>query len=432
VLLGLQMSGHLIIETLVERLLNTTHFGSATDIVLSGSSAGGIGTFHHTDWLADLMTAHARAKNQASPRVVGFPIEGMFFPEKWPVLREAFALGNKAPVANFMSQYLALLQHPWFPPACVEASKKEGFALGDCFDVSRMIYYTKTPLFIGMNRFDALLIQDLGVCLTCKANDKPRSGNGRFTRFYGARMNQTVIDVNRTLPQTGWFVPSEFHHDENFYAFLESKEKSIEGMSLRAAVEAWYYDRRPVVLVEATCDEDGPCVPPSACKNVSGNYTDTKWGSNLTMMQTGCDLIVNYGGKALAGNVLSDTVTVATSLQWSQTGSGAIHKSGAIKFADGGHWIRQDPSSHCHAVGGRYTDVKRMQNVSVVQSECEIVVDIVTNVGRQSLSGSIIGKTVTVATFYGAGNIQGDGSIAFADGGFWMRQDTQSESMLVV
>jgi len=253
------MSGHLIMETLVERLVNTTQFGSATDVILSGSSAGGIGTFHHTDWLADTLERYAKTANQAPPRVVGFPIEGMFFPEKWPVLFEQFIVGNKEPVANFMSQYLALLQEPWFPPACVEASKKEGFPRGDCFDVSKMLYYTKTPLFIGMNRFDKLLIQDLGLCLTCKATDKPSGLQGKYTRFYGARMNETIIDVTRALPRTGWFVPSEFHHDENFYRFLDSKEKSIQGMSLRAAFEAWYNDQRPVVLIEPTCNEDGPC-----------------------------------------------------------------------------------------------------------------------------------------------------------------------------
>lgn len=336
-LLGLQMSGHLILETLVQRLLNNTRFASATDIILSGSSAGGIGTYHHTDWLADLLAARAKANGQASPRVVGFPIEGMFFPEKWPVLVPEFAVGVREPFANFMSQYLALLQNPWYPPACIEASKKEGFKRGDCFDVSRMIKYTKTPLFIGMNRFDPLLIQDVGICLTCKASDKPSGLNGRFIRFYGSIMEQTVIDINRTLPQTGWFIPSEFHHDENFYRFLDSTEKSIQGMSLRAAFEAWYYDRRPIVLLEATCQDGGPCVLPSGCHNVSGNYTDTKWGKNVSVVQTACDIEVEYGGQTLAGNVLGDSIRVAT-----LPTSGTIQEGGDVKFADGRVWTKKD------------------------------------------------------------------------------------------
>lgn len=259
VLLGMQMSGHLIIETLVERLINQTQFGDASEIVLSGSSAGGIGAFHHTDWLGDRMEAHARQVNAAPPRVVGFPIEGLFFPEKWPVLYEQFIIGNTAPVANFMSSYLKLLQNPWFQPACVDASKRYGFNKADCFNVFTAVNYTMRPLFIGMNRFDKLLVQDLGLCLGCKASDQAGSHRGNFIRFYGARMNQTVLDISKALPQTGWFVPSEFHHDENFYEFLDAREKRINGVSLRSAFESWYHDRKTVRLLETTCQTDGPC-----------------------------------------------------------------------------------------------------------------------------------------------------------------------------
>jgi len=124
-----------------------------------------------------------------------------------------------------------------------------------------MISFTKTPLFIAQNRFDKLLIQDLGLCFTCKADSAATSWSGQYTRFYGALQNATLLEIHKSLPRAGFFVPSEFHHDENFYGFLETEAKVINGMSLRAAFESWYWDRAPVMLIEATCNDDGPCVP---------------------------------------------------------------------------------------------------------------------------------------------------------------------------
>eukprot|EP00929_Paragymnodinium_shiwhaense_P039588 TRINITY_DN20781_c0_g1_i2.p1 TRINITY_DN20781_c0_g1~~TRINITY_DN20781_c0_g1_i2.p1 ORF type:complete len:406 (-),score=92.53 TRINITY_DN20781_c0_g1_i2:291-1508(-) len=261
-LLGLQMSGHLIIETLIDYLVNTTSFGSATQVVLSGSSAGGIGTFHHTDWLAGVLAKNAQAKGAQPPRVVGMPIEGMFFPEKLPVLFEQFALGNTEPDSSFESKYLNLLFDSWFQPDCVAAAKSEGFSVSDCFNVAKSLLYTKTPLFICMNRFDELIIQELGLCpgSVCKSDASSGSVGGRYIRFYGARMNSTVADLSQKLPHTAWFVPSVFQHDGNFYEGFYDKEIRIQNATLKSAIEGWYWDGRPTVVVEDTCNSDGPCL----------------------------------------------------------------------------------------------------------------------------------------------------------------------------
>merc|ERR1712176_559178 len=132
-------------------------------------------------------------------------------------------------------------------------------------------------------------------------------------------MNETIVDLSQKMPHSGWFIPSEFHHDENFYSFLESRQRSIGGTSLRAAFEAWYSGRR-AVLVEPTCSNDGPCEQPSDCARLSGFYVDSKGHNNVTLTQNACDLEVNMSGKSLAGNVLDQTVTVAT-----------FHSHGAIQ-----------------------------------------------------------------------------------------------------
>ena len=51
--LGLQFSGHLIVEAMWDHLINTTALRDATDVLLSGGSAGGIGAFHNADWMME-------------------------------------------------------------------------------------------------------------------------------------------------------------------------------------------------------------------------------------------------------------------------------------------------------------------------------------------------------------------------------------------
>merc|ERR1712232_806922 len=102
--------------------------------------------------LADTLEQHATSTGSVVPYVAGLPLEGLFFPERLPVLYQQFWMGNTKPDDHFESSYLALLQDAWLQPACVAASKADGFRVSDCFDVSRLLRYTKAPIFVGMNR----------------------------------------------------------------------------------------------------------------------------------------------------------------------------------------------------------------------------------------------------------------------------------------
>lgn len=269
-LLGMQMSGHLIIEAIVDWLLNSTNFSAASDVILTGSSAGGIGTFHHIDWLAEKMSVHALTNKNSAPKVAAFAIEGIFFPQGFPVTVEQFAVGNRKPFSDFASKYLDLLQDPWLPPSCVQAARKDGFPEADCFNIAKMFQYTKTPVFIGMNMFDALLVQDIGLCLTCKWTSSSQTLDGRYIRFYGSLMNETVKSFTQANSQTGFFAPAEFHHDENFYRFFSTQRKTIDNISLRTAFEEWYWKGKHVVLVEPPCSGNGPCTGVLAKSNPKG------------------------------------------------------------------------------------------------------------------------------------------------------------------
>ncbi|EGD80161.1 hypothetical protein PTSG_10843 [Salpingoeca rosetta] len=68
---GLYFTGANVVRTVVEVLERDYKFKDATDVILTGQSAGGIGIWYHLDWLAQRVP-HAT--------VVGAPIAGFYFP----------------------------------------------------------------------------------------------------------------------------------------------------------------------------------------------------------------------------------------------------------------------------------------------------------------------------------------------------------------
>jgi len=262
VLSGLQMSGHLILETLVDYLLNTTVLGRATDVVFAGVSAGGIGVFHHADWLTEKLGAAALAKNIRAPKVVAMPIAGIFFPEKFPVLFEAFKVGVTIPYKGMADDLLAMFEHAYLHPKCVANTKKHS----RCWDVSKMYSYIKTPLFVVSNRFDDLQITMLGKCSweACAATSLPESLGGRFIRFFGKTLAKTTENMIATQPSNAFFISNAYDHVRNLGLYFKNDAHRIGPFTLGKAFERWYHRNETIHLFDPTCNEDGPCNSSSA------------------------------------------------------------------------------------------------------------------------------------------------------------------------
>ena len=67
---GLYFAGRYIFDAIVDDLVAKHGLGDATEIILSGDSAGGIGTWYHLDRLAQRFP---------KARVVGAPVAGFYF-----------------------------------------------------------------------------------------------------------------------------------------------------------------------------------------------------------------------------------------------------------------------------------------------------------------------------------------------------------------
>ena len=71
--MGLYMAGHLTMEAIISDLVNKTTFGKAHSVLLTGASAGGIGTFQNADWLGGRLHALSPGvKYKASPQAGAF------------------------------------------------------------------------------------------------------------------------------------------------------------------------------------------------------------------------------------------------------------------------------------------------------------------------------------------------------------------------
>ena len=67
---GILFSGRHVVEAVIQDLTKRYNMGDATDIILTGDSAGGIGSWLHMDWLTETFP---------KARVVGAPVAGFYF-----------------------------------------------------------------------------------------------------------------------------------------------------------------------------------------------------------------------------------------------------------------------------------------------------------------------------------------------------------------
>ena len=81
---GFYFSGHLIITNIIEYLIDNYSMNKAENVLISGCSAGGIGTFGNTDWIYHKLLAYnPNIRYKAAP-VVGWFYAGNCTDEQSP------------------------------------------------------------------------------------------------------------------------------------------------------------------------------------------------------------------------------------------------------------------------------------------------------------------------------------------------------------
>jgi hypothetical protein len=152
--LGLYFAGHNTLRALVRSL--TPELGTATRVLLSGASAGGIGVFQNADWLGTQLRA-VRSANAPALDYRAAPQAGSYFVNDVVVEMAQFitlplldALNMAGFAASYLYEFFGGLgdEKPYLDATCVAARQEKPH---QCW--SSVVHYPhiSTPLFVAQN-----------------------------------------------------------------------------------------------------------------------------------------------------------------------------------------------------------------------------------------------------------------------------------------
>ncbi len=235
-------SGHLNVGVIVNALVtaHATSLSAADTLLVSGSSAGGIGAFLNVDYIASLLPA--------SVSVRAAPQGGWFFP---PVTVFAdWAAGQYVPTWQVFGFAISALYAGYTPPACVQ-EHNESF----CGSVDNYAPYIKSPAFVGENLVDSqqvfseLLAPPTSPLLPA------------FKSYYRKLMNASLYE--KVASRAGWgaWAPGCFDHTDDIKLADPSVSNgtTIAGMSYRDALSQWVAGKKTFII--DSCSGQVPCNP---------------------------------------------------------------------------------------------------------------------------------------------------------------------------
>jgi len=232
-------AGHLTVKAIFQYLVANNNLGAAHNALISGSSAGGIGTWVNADDLTALLP---------NAQVKGSPQGGWFFPNvtSYPDWQSGiFVQADWSGSVLFWGSFL--------PPGCVAAHPQNPNV---CATLDVSYRYVKTPLFFIQNEFDS---NQIFTQLECP-NDGSKQEN-EFVSYFGTGMMKSVSQLTSSPSQNGIFLMSCLDHTSN--TKITSKTL-VQGHTVGPVLVDWYFNHNtlPHVLVDNCVSASGlPCNP---------------------------------------------------------------------------------------------------------------------------------------------------------------------------
>ena len=225
----LYFSGHLTVAAVLEYLKAELGLGAAAEVLLSGSSAGGIGSLVNADFVADALPGVAvRAAPQAP----------WFFP---PVVNYSAWLSDPNAGPPFAGQDTPInaLWQAFEPPACV-AAKGAGY----CGSVNFIYPFLKTPLHVSQDLEDSnMLFAQLGV-----PADNSSSARAYTSPYFQSAMVAGLSQIVRAGDAV--WAPGCVAHTENLNLLSAT---TVAGVTMKESLDSWYFKTGsvPARLVDA-------------------------------------------------------------------------------------------------------------------------------------------------------------------------------------
>jgi len=239
---GLYTAGHLILVGILEHLRNTTMLSSATHVLVSGESAGGIGTFSNADFFSSEFPS---AVVKASPQ------SGLYFPANLRIYPEWLLWPEGPPAPPIMTAYVTAFWKSYVDSSCAAAHPLEAH---QCWDASFLYPYVETPLFVAQNMFDSNQFEFL-LCPSSATNFT------QYQEYYGKRLRASVAPIgsNSTAKKDGLWVPSCFDHTQT--TCLAAKT-TVLGYHYHELLADWFFGNNslPHHVVD-NCPGPLPCNP---------------------------------------------------------------------------------------------------------------------------------------------------------------------------
>jgi len=234
-------------EATVARLQNLG-LNNASRIILTGSSAGGIGTMNNADRLQDLVP---------QAQVMAMPAGGFFFPDtmelsETQLLRVLHIIDAPVIINPLMTQVVTALWDSKLPTACT-AAMTDPAQHYKCWGASTNYNYIKTPMLVVENLYDQLQIDDLFLCFSCDKWDK------QFIAYFGDHMyNSLSKGPTHSTRRNSIWAPSCYVHTGNLCLAGSPK---VQGLGLKEVAASWYFDGKDEVLLDEckTSPSSQPC-----------------------------------------------------------------------------------------------------------------------------------------------------------------------------
>eukprot|EP01084_Bolivina_argentea_P105200 188324_1 len=259
---GFYFQGHLIIESIIQYLINNYKLGQAQNVLLSGCSAGAIGTFGNVDWISRKLATVSQTITLKAAPVAGWFYAGNCTDEQseqwdWAAPNDyPHWLTNTIGGAGHTNGTVGLWQQ-YLDPECT--SKEE--ISWHCDTVHVAYKYIKTPILVLENRYDS---QQLNGEMDIPSNVTDETK--QYVEYFG--YNMLLSMVNQVESPNGLFLPSCYDHCTgltygNFGGGSTTKiTYGNIGYNVTEVLGDWFWERNkiPHILVD-NCNSNLPCNP---------------------------------------------------------------------------------------------------------------------------------------------------------------------------
>ena len=224
------MRGRANFDALIRTLLEDEGMSKATEVILSGGSAGGLATFYNLDHLATLLPVGAR--------LTGFPDAGYFLDAANVQTGEYMYRNNfiaADPVWNVTGGGGTNAR-------CLAAHASSGDAW-KCLMAPYLIEYIQTPVFVMNSAYDAYQLPNIaGVSCVSTAADPC---NDTDSQLYGEMFKKESQRVLNASPKNGIYVDGCFVHEQNVnYCSTQNVPNCVGWSPEESGSQKWNYTTR--------------------------------------------------------------------------------------------------------------------------------------------------------------------------------------------